>query len=81
MVVILFADHAPNKITAALEAEGLEVHEALAISEVLALAEEHPVSSIIITPEVDQRQADVIAQHYPTVRLHRPFPALQGSLN
>jgi hypothetical protein len=82
MVVILFTTRLPNKITTALEAKGLEVFEALAISEVLALAEEHRVSSIIITPDVDQARADVIAQHYPTTRLHKPFTAaMNASLN
>lgn len=82
MVVILFTTELPDRITDALEAEGLEVHEALAISEVLALAEQHPFSSIIITPDVDERRADVIAQHYPTVRLHEQFPpATRISLN
>ena len=72
-VVILFTAELPNPITDAFEAEGLEVYEALAISEVLSLAEQHPVSSIIITPDVDQARADVIAQRYPTVRLHEEF--------
>jgi hypothetical protein len=47
VVVILFTTELPNKIADALEVEGLEVYEALAISEVLALAEQHPISSII----------------------------------
>jgi precorrin-6B methylase 1 len=63
MVVILFTTQLPNKITTELEAQGLEVHEAMAISEVLALAEEHRMSSIIITPDVDEARAKVIAQH------------------
>jgi hypothetical protein len=77
MIVILFTSQLPNKIADALEAQGLEVHEALAVSEVLALAEQHPVSSIIITPDVDQARAQVIAQHYPTTRLTKEF-AVQG---
>ena len=77
MVVILFTTQFPNPITDALEAQGLEVFEALAISEVLALAEQHPVSSIIVTPDVDQTRANVIAQHYPTVRLHEQFAVQQ----
>jgi hypothetical protein len=81
MVVILFTTELPNKITYALEAEGLEVYEALAISEVLALAEEHQISSIIITPDVDQARANVIAQHYPTVRLHKEFVIQNIHLN
>jgi hypothetical protein len=53
MVVILFTTELPSRFTDALEAEGLEVYEALAISEVFALAEQHQSFSIIITPEVD----------------------------
>ncbi len=45
--------------------EGLEVYEALAIFEVLTLAEQHPISSIVITPDIDQARAEVIAQHDP----------------
>jgi hypothetical protein len=33
---------------------GQQVYEALAISEVLALADQHPTASIVITPEVEQ---------------------------
>jgi hypothetical protein len=71
MVVILFTTQMPSRFTDALEAEGLEVYEALAISEVLALAEQHQSFSIIITPEVDQVRATVIQQHWPTVQLMR----------
>jgi hypothetical protein len=82
MVVILFTTQAPNEMTAAFEAEGLEVYEALAISEVLSLAEEqHPAFTIIIMPDVDQVRADVIAQHYPTVRLRKEFAVQQICLN
>jgi hypothetical protein len=81
MVVILFTTELPNKIADALEAEGLDVYEAFAISEVLALAEQHLNSTIIITPCVDERRADVIAEHYPTVRLHKEFAVQQIYLN
>jgi predicted metal-dependent hydrolase len=81
MVVILFTTQLPNKTVDALEAQGLEVHEALAISEVLALAEQDPISSIIITPDVEQARADVIALHYPTTRLTKEFAIQQIFLN
>jgi predicted metal-dependent hydrolase len=81
MIVILFTTQFPNKVSEALEAEGTEVYEALAISEVLALAEQHPVSSIIITPDVEQTRADVIAKHYPTVRLREGLASQNARLN
>ena len=81
MIVILFTTQSTNQISDALEAQGLEVYEALAISEVLALAEEHQTFSIIITPDVDQTRADMIAQHYPTTRLHKQLRPIQVSLN
>jgi hypothetical protein len=48
---------------------------------VLALAEQHPVSSIIVTPDVEPARAQVIAQHYPTVRLTKEFTVQQIYLN
>jgi hypothetical protein len=72
-VVILFTSQLPSPFTDALEAHGLEVYEALAISEVLALAEQHLNSTIIVASDVDQARAAVVAQHYPTVRLHEEF--------
>ena len=50
MIVILFTTHAPDTLSDELARQGHEVYEALAISEVLALAEQHPTASIIITP-------------------------------
>ena len=81
MVIILFTNRAPDTLSEELTREGIDVYEALAISEVLALAERHPFSSIIITPDVDRGRAQVIAQHYPTVRLHERFSAALGSVN
>jgi hypothetical protein len=46
------------------------VFEALAISEVLALAEDYPGAQIIITADVDDDRARVIQQHHPTMRLN-----------
>ena len=47
-------------LSAEFASQGQEVYEALAISEVLALAEQHPTSSIVITPDVDQGSAALI---------------------
>lgn len=81
MTVILFITHVPNTLSDELVRQGHEVYEALAISEVLALAEQHLTASIIITPDVDQTRAKVIQQHWPTVRLHKEFTPLNVSLN
>jgi len=51
MIVILFTTHAPDTLLDGLVRQGHEVYEALAISEVMALAEQQPTASIIITPE------------------------------
>jgi len=81
VTLILFTTIAPHPLTEELSRQGYQVYEALAVSEVLALAEQHPTASIIITPDVDQRRARVIQQHWPTVRLHKEFTALDVSLN
>ncbi len=81
MTVILFTAHAPDTLSDDLDRHGHEVYEALAISEVLALAEQHLNSAIIIAPDVDQARASVIQQHYPTVRLHEEFAIQDICLN
>ena len=68
-------------MTDELVAKGFEVYEALAISEALALAEQNPTASIMITPDVDQERATVIQRYWPTVRLHYQFTALNISSN
>lgn len=70
MTLILFTTVAPCTLTDELSLQGHEVYEAVAISEVLALAEQYPAASIVITSDVDQTRASVIQQHWPTVRLH-----------
>ena len=69
MTLILFTTHAPNALANELAQKGHEVYEALAISEVLGLAEVQPDAQIIITPEIGQDRARVIQEHYPTVQL------------
>ena len=81
MTLILFTTVAPCTLTDELSLQGHEVYEAIAISEVLALAEQHPASSIVITSDVDQERATVIQKHYPTVRLHKQFSVTDVSLN
>ena len=70
MTVILFTAVAPCALTDELSHQGHEVYEAVAISEVLALAEQHPASFIVITPDVDRQWASVVQQHYPSARLN-----------
>jgi hypothetical protein len=77
----LFTTHAPDTLLDELVRQGHEVYEALAISEVMALAEQQPTASIIITPDVDQTRAKAIQQHWPTILLHREFTAIDASLN
>ena len=81
MTIILFTTRAPNTLSVELTGQGREVYEALAISEVLALAEQHPASQILITPEVDQKRASMIQQHYPTIRMHGQFRLMDVSAN
>jgi hypothetical protein len=81
MTVILFTTHSPDTLSNEFARQGCEVYEALAISEVLALAEQHPTASIIITPDVDQTRAKIIQQHWPTVRLHKEFRPVNVWLN
>jgi hypothetical protein len=69
VVLILFTATAPNPFTDELLRHGHQVFEALAISEVLALAEQHPLAAIIITADVEHERAKVVQQHYPTMHL------------
>lgn len=52
-----------------LEVAGFQVYEALALSEVLFLAEQHPNAPIVIDHTVNDSTANEIARHYPTLRL------------
>lgn len=47
---------APSRLTNELASTGHRVWEALAISEVLALCEEHDIDAVIIAPEVQDRK-------------------------
>jgi hypothetical protein len=69
MTLILFTTVAPHPLTHELSHQGHIVYEALAVSEVYALADQHPLATIIITAEVDQERAKAIQHHYPTLQL------------
>jgi hypothetical protein len=57
VTVVLFTTRVPDGFSDKLTRQGFEVYEAMAISEVLALAEQHSTSSIIITSDVDEARA------------------------
>jgi hypothetical protein len=69
VILVLFTTRAPNTLTDELSHQGHQVHEALAISEVLALADQHPLATILIAAEVDSARAKMIQQHHPTLHL------------
>ncbi|HKV94904.1 MAG TPA: hypothetical protein VJW20_20330 [Candidatus Angelobacter sp.] len=67
--IILFTTRAPDPLAEKLIREGMIVYEALAISEVLALAQDHPSAQIILAPGIDAARARIIQQRYPTVKV------------
>jgi hypothetical protein len=70
MTLILFTTQAPDPLAAQLSNYGHQVFEALAISEVLALAETYARGApIIIKADVTPENAAIIQQHYPTMHL------------
>jgi hypothetical protein len=71
LVVILFSTRSPHSLAAELIADGHTVYEALAVSEVFALVQEHPEAQIVITGDVDPKRAKAIQQRYPTITLKR----------
>ncbi len=69
MTIIFFTGTLPNAISDELQRQGHTVHECLAISEVLQLAEQHPTATTIINHDVEPEAARVVQQCYPTVVL------------
>jgi hypothetical protein len=69
MTLILFTTVAPDPLTAELSHQGHTIHEAMAVSEVYALADQHPMATIIMTADIDSERARAIQHHYPTVHL------------
>lgn len=76
MTLILFTHRAPDPLTDELMHHGHRVFEAMAISEVFALADQHPNATIIITADVDAERATMVQQHYPTLHL-KPAATVQ----
>jgi hypothetical protein len=76
MTLILFTMIAPDPLVEELARQGHMVYEALAVSEVYALADQHPLATIIITADVDPERAKAIQHHYPTLHL-KPTATVQ----
>lgn len=70
-----FYDHDPVHHGCARPADGRLTHqghtvyETLAVSEVYALADQHPLATIIIAADVDPERAKAVQHHYPTLHL------------
>jgi hypothetical protein len=69
MTLILFTTIAPDPLAEELSRQGHTVYEALAVSEVYALADQHPKAQIILTADIDPERAKAIQHHYPTLHL------------
>jgi hypothetical protein len=69
MTLILFTTIAPNPLAEELSRQGHTVYEALAVSEVYALADQHQMATIIMTADIDPERAKAIQHHYPTLHL------------
>ncbi|MFL6314729.1 MAG: hypothetical protein ACJ71W_21700 [Terriglobales bacterium] len=69
MTLILFTTQAPDPLTTELSQQGHTVYEAIAITEVYALADQHPTAQIIITADIDPERAKAVQHHYPTMHL------------
>lgn len=68
MTVILFTGRAPHPLTVELSHHRHQLFEAVAISEVYAPVDQHPMPQII-TADVDPERARAIQHHYPTLHL------------
>lgn len=69
MTIIFFTRSLPSAIANELQRQGHTIHEALALSEVFNLMEQHPNAQIIIAADVQAASAKVIQCHYPTLTL------------
>jgi len=66
--LIYFTRELPG-IGAELSRAGCQVYEALALSEVFYLAEQHPDAAIVIDHSVDDEAAREVARHHVTLRM------------
>jgi hypothetical protein len=75
VIIIFFTHSLPSPIADELQRQGHQLFECLAISEVLALQEQHPGAQIVIDHSVPAEEAKVIQQHYPTITLNETATA------
>jgi len=70
LILILFTERAPHLLTKELGHQGHRVFEAVAISEVYALADQHPTAAIIIiTADVHPERVKAVRHHYTILHL------------
>lgn len=67
--IILFTTRRSHPLSEELTIHGVSVFEALAITEVFALAQQHREAYIVITHDVDAEQAKAVQLRYPTIHL------------
>lgn len=67
--VAYFTRKLPSSLSQQLTEAGVQVFEALAISEVLYLRETEKIDIVVIAADVDDYRAGVIAQHQIALRL------------
>lgn len=72
--VIYFTRELPG-LSEELSQAGLEVYEALAISELFYLAEKHPNAHVLVDHTVEDDAAHEVAQHHTTLRLTKEATA------
>lgn len=72
--VIYFTRELPG-LSEELSQGGFQVYEALAISEVFYLVEQHPNAYIVVDHTVEEDAAREAAKHYSTLRLIREATA------
>lgn len=66
--VIYFTRELPG-LSNDIEAAGFQVYEALSLSEVLFLAEQHPTARVVMDQTVDEETAGEVGRHHLTLRL------------
>lgn len=73
--IIYFTRELPG-LSEELSQAGLQVYEALAISELFYLAEQHPCAHIVVDHTVERDAAHEVARHHISIRLARESTAV-----
>jgi hypothetical protein len=68
--LVFFTRSLPSPLSQALELAGHRVSEALAVSEVLHLCEHEDIDCVVISSDVSDEAAKVVADAHVTLRLH-----------